>query len=764
MRSVAVGPAVALLAGAVGGIVTGLPGGALRDALPPLLAAAWASWAASDLLGRRRGAGHRRWSTACTFTLVLFAFGVCGVVLAADATERALHTTLRALLDEEHGGFVIDTLGPEGDHEPVMVRARLVEDAAPRDGFVTVRLQVREARIGGRWRAAAGGLTANVGGTLAAERAGRWRAGRVIEAPMTFSRPSRYLNAGVRDFERDLALDGTTLFASAKSGLLVQVVQQGSRADEFAAAAREHVRRAVALHVGVHSPLSGAIVTAVLIGDRTGLPDTIRDRLQAAGTYHVIAISGGNIAILAALVLLLLMACGIRGRPAAAIAIVVLGAYASIVTTGPSVWRATVMAVVYLAARVADHRTPPWHATAVAAAVMVMVQPLDIRDAGFILTFGTTAALLEGARRARRALPAHRALAWLAASLTASLAAEVALLPVAAQTFSRVTTAGLVLNLVAVPAMALVQVAGLLVSFFDGIDAVAAPAGSAAHAGALVLVESARLVEVAPWLAARVPAPGLPLIGVYYGGLAGLLLARRRMARISAGVLAAGAAALIVSGADPVRPSRVTPSAQDELRLTLFDVGQGDALLLEAPGGASLMIDAGGAPFGSGGFDIGRRVLAPALWARGLRRLDTLAVTHGDPDHLGGAPALVDDFRPSRVWEGIRVPSHEPSAALFAAAAARGATVEPRRAGESFALGGARIRVLHPPPPDWERPRVRNDDSLVLEVRYRDVALLLTGDISADVERAIVPQLTAAPIRILKVAHHGSAMEMRVNA
>ncbi len=66
------------------------------------------------------------------------------------------------------------------------------------------------------------------------------------------------------------------------------------------------------------------------------------------------------------------------------------------------------------------------------------------------------------------------------------------------------------------------------------------------------------------------------------------------------------------------------------------------------------------------------------------------------------------------------------------------------------------MRVLHPPPPDWERRRVRNDDSVVLEIVYRDVAILLTGDISADVEREILPRLTRAQTRILKVAHHGS--------
>jgi competence protein ComEC len=186
----------------------------------------------------------------------------------------------------------------------------------------------------------------------------------------------------------------------------------------------------------------------------------------------------------------------------------------------------------------------------------------------------------------------------------------------------------------------------------------------------------------------------------------------------------------------------------------MFDVGQAEALLLDA-GGTRLQIDAGGAPFG-GGLDVGGRVLAPALWARGVTRLHASLLTHGDPDHVGGAVSLLDAIGIDRLWEGIVVPAHEPSRLLRTAAAQRGVRIEPRRAGEVFALGNARVRVLHPPVPDWERPHVRNDDSVVLEVLYGDVAILLTGDVSAGIERDLAPHLTPARTRILKVAHHGS--------
>ena len=730
-------PAIALVIGAVSGVFVDLSISSLLCVMLPLAAGAAMLW------WRQR--------PGLSFALTTLVFATCGAALSTDARADALQSPIRSLLDRHIPGFAIDTPGPPAPHDPVFIRIRLTEDASSTEDVTTMRARVLAARIAGQWHMTDGGLLISVGGAASRRDGTEWVAGRTLEVAASFRRPARFLNDGVPDFERDLALDGTTLFASTKSGLLVGVREHGSAMEEAAARVRRHVRQSVSRWVGTHDPLSAALVAAVLIGDRTGLPDDVRTRLQVAGTYHVIAISGGNIVILAALCLGCLRLLGSAGRPAAAITLAMLLAYAVIVTSSASVWRATLMAAVYLTARLLDHRSPSWHAFAVTAAVVVCVRPLDVRDVGFILTFGATAALFEAARWMRAWPFASRIAAWAVASLAASVAAEAALLPVSAHVFSRVTSAGLVLNLLAVPLMGVGQVAGIVVTVADRLDPVALAAGWVAHGAALALVESARLAELLPWLSARVPPPSMLIVVVYYVALILVVAARGRVRRI-AGCAFAVTAAGIVTGVSLPRWF----DTHSRLRLTVFDVGQAEAMLLQSPGAGALLVDSGGTPFGSGGFDIGGRVLAPALWHRGVRSLHALLVTHGDPDHLGGARAVLRDFSPAYAWEGIAVPRHGPLREWLADARDRGIPVLQRVAGEEFPLGEARARILHPQAADWERPRVRNDDSVVIEVVLGDVAILLTGDIGAEIERAILPKLTAARIRILKVAHHGS--------
>ena len=736
MRSIAVLPALSLIAGVLAGLAA--PWGA-RMFLVPMAAAALVAvvgWA-------------RKWNGATTIALVA-GFAASGAANAAHARDRALETPLRRVLDGAVGGFSLASLGPGGEHPPLSMRASLVEDAAVRDGFVSLHVAVSAVQIGGRWQAVSGGAGLTVSGTASPARVSEWRAGRAIEAPVTFRRPVRYLNDGVPDFERDLALDGTTLLGSVKSGLLVEVTARGSWLDEAASRARARIRRAVDHWVGPLSPTSAALVTAVLIGDRAAIPDDVRERLQASGTYHVIAISGGNIAVFVVIVSALCRLAGLGPRGSAMLTLFVLLAYAGVVVSGPSVRRAVCVAVLYLGARAVDHRAPPWHAASMACAALLAAWPLDLRDVGFVLTFGAASALLAAADAMRRPeWPV--ASRWLLQSMGASLAVEAVLLPVQALAFGRVSLAGIVLNLVAVPAMTIAQLAGLMVLAGDLVGGGASLAAWAAHAGVTLLLSGASFVEIAPWLAGRAPPPAWSAVALYYGALAAAVHGRGRL-RTASGVVCVATAGVIVFGLPASLRGR---APADRLRVTMLDAGQAEAILLEPPGAPPILVDTGGSAFGSG-LDVGTRVVAPALWARGVTSLGTMLITHGDPDHMGGAAGVLASLRVGEAWLGIRVPRHEPGNKLLADLTSRRIAVRDLRAGGAMTHGGVRLRVLHPPEPDWARPRVRNDDSVVLEAVYGDVAILLAGDITAQVERAIAPQLTPARVRVLKVAHHGS--------
>src|SRR5207248_2965560 len=139
-----------------------------------------------------------------------------------------------------------------------------------------------------------------------------------------------------------------------------------------------------------------------------------------------------------------------------------------------------------------------------------------------------------------------------------------------------------------------------------------------------------------------------------------------------------------------------------------------------------------------------------------FRRVQTLALTHGDPDHAGGAAAIVRDFRPREVWEGIPVPRLDALARLRMDAQDAGARWANVYADDRVTIDGVDVVARHPKRAEWERQKVRNDDSLVLELRWRDLSIVLTGDIGRAVERDIASAFPPARLRIVKVPHHGS--------
>jgi competence protein ComEC len=839
---IAILPAGALIVGATLGLAAPVP------------AACWLtllmlSWIVSITAFVRRAA-------RVTLVAALIGFAMAAAALAQRATREALEPAILA----QSAAYRVDVAGNAA--MPIEIEAVIVGDAAATEFGAAFTVDVRRARVplsapapgepaapgasalpgelavpseraaaeageqarprGPAWRDSGGRVRVTVSGAPAREAAhlSAWRAGRRIRAPMLLNAPLPYRNFGTVDQEQRLALAGIRLFASIKSATLIDVIAPAPWWQEASAAARDYVRRTVLRFIGSWDTRSAAIVTAILIGDRAGLDAETESRLQRAGTYHVIAISGGNIAILVTLATTLLRLAGASPRRRAALAIPVLIIYAAIVGTGASVARATLGAVIYLIAHAMDHRSAAINILGVVAALMIALAPLEVIDPAFWLTCIATLAILVCAERIRTYLLqtlqnrvptlTHARTRWLepaVALLAATIAAESWLLPISAYAFSQMTFAGLALNFAAIPLMAIAQIAGLatlalsatallmltpLACVASFVTPLTWSAGYISHVAAYALVESARATDLFPHAALRMAPPPLWLVvTTEICGIACWLQHRpqRRLACLIAWTCALTLIAIAPpwpTGASPcATPDKSTaPASGGWLRITSLDVAQGDATLIRFPNGDTLMVDAGGSLTGT--YDLGARIVSPALWALGLRRVQTLALTHGDRDHIGGASAVISDFSVREVWEGIPVTGHPLLAALQRQAWSQGALWRSARrddqrtlalasasaeagsmpaggaaaaaAGAAAAATGVQLRVWSPPTPAWERRRVRNDDSIVLEIAYDRVSIVLPGDIGPDVERELAQRPWATGmLRILKAAHHGSA-------
>src|SRR5262249_7523104 len=190
-----------------------------------------------------------------------------------------------------------------------------------------------------------------------------------------------------------------------------------------------------------------------------------------------------------------------------------------------------------------------------------------------------------------------------------------------------------------------------------------------AHLGAAGLLQSASVLRVAPFLSYRVAPPPVLAVAMYYVAVAGWwTLWRRRVESVGsaeglrARAFRRGAVALAAISAlwILVDPRTLVGALGDgHLHATVIDVGQGDAIFVVFPRGSTLLVDAGGLSPGSS-FDVGDRVVAPVIRDAGFRRLDRVALTHGDPDHIGGAAAILTRVPARGGWGGLPGPRAPP--------------------------------------------------------------------------------------------------------
>ncbi len=493
----------------------------------------------------------------------------------------------------------------------------------------------------------------------------------------------------------------------------------------------------------------GALVRGMALGGGSLLSPEAATAFREAGIWHLLAVSGQNVTVVALAALALLVAMGVPRRPAVAAAGCVLVAYCLACDGGASVARAGVVGALALVGELRASPRDRWALLLAGLALLLAWQPRASGDPGLQLSFAAVAGIFVLAPVLSR-----WAAGWMpepvAALAGVAGAAGLATAPVLALHFGELSLVGFALNIVAVPLAAPVVVLALV---GIGLGALAPAAGVmaawAAGLGAWVLLALARLAAAVPGATVGVggrhvaPLVALAIAPALLGAWLGAIPGRGPTARQVAPLALAGV--LVVGAVWALWPRAAVASWPAHAAITALDVGQGDAILLRGPGGAAVLVDAGppGEP----------PPVADALRRHGVRRLDALVVTHGDADHAGGAAAVMDALP-----VGLLVHPPEPadgwSETMHAALRAAGAGDVPTAAvtvGARLDAPPWRLHVLWPAAP-LDAGGEANEGSVVMRAQTPGLTALLTGD----AESPVLARLPLARVDVLKVSHHGS--------
>ena len=636
----------------------------------------------------------------------------------------------------------------------------------------------------------------------------------VYHDPGVWSRADYLLNQGITSTSSVAADRVQRLGPSAPASLACRVgAWQHATASRLLAlpAAMQGLPSALRL-----TPDDAAMLAAMAAGDRTYLNRDLRVGFERTGSFHMLVVSGFHLAIVAGCIFWITRRLRLPRLPATLLTIFGSIAYALFTGFATPVQRSLWMVTLYLLGRLLYRERRPMNTIGFAALCLLAVSPRSLLDSGFQMTLlavvviaGIAAPLLQttihpyltAARDLRitaidatlrpllaqfrvllRAFAARlqaagysrlgwRVLPWtvrfalrLVELVVVSCVVELAMTLPMAVYFHRITLFALPVNLLILPLLAVLLPAALLMLFVLAVWPAAAVIP--ATAVALLLHAGVGLVHLFGSMAfgdLRIATPLPWQSAVFCALLAGAIaVALFSLSRRGPVLRTTAVAALLLAAVAATAP-RTIERPRGALLMEAIDVGQGDSLLLITPDGRTLLVDGGG--FGGGprqapqSFDIGEEVVSPTLWARGIRHLDAVALTHAHSDHMGGLPAVLRNFHPAELWVGNNppIPNYE---ALLAEAAALHVRIRSFRAGDAFPFGLTRIHVLAPFSSYRPGPDPSNDDSLVLHVAYGATSVLLEGDAEAPVEQAMLTEPGLAS-SLLKVGHHGSLTSTR---
>jgi competence protein ComEC len=601
--------------------------------------------------------------------------------------------------------------------------------------------------------------------------------------------PSGSLNPGGFDYGVYLERQGIDAIATVTGSEGVKFLESG-RAHTWWAIWNQFDRwrssiRLAALQT-IPQPALGLYV-GIIIGDRGYLDPDLRDQFMATGTVHLLSISGSHLGLVAVLIftavrwsiILLpvnwLLALSRRITPtriAAICTFLPVAGYACLAGAELATMRSLFMVAVGLSAIWLGQERRLFHALSAAAMGILLHDPQALFDISFQLSFlsvfALAAWLLWQSATELEKLPngtsfLRTCVRWGRDAVAMSGVVTLVTLPLVAYYFNQLPWLGLFTNVVAVPAMGI-----LLVPIGLGAGIWQVVVGGAMLPLASVnqwllehFVAAVRLVSTLPGGEWHVAAPSIPTMILFYGAL--LLL----WVKVGSWVfrLVAGAGVLLLLLWWAWSPRMFLDG--DHFRVTFLDVGQGDSAVVELPDGQVVLID-GGATYER--FDMGRSVVAPFLWNRGIRTIDQVIGTHPQLDHVGGLAWVVRHFIVKKYWGSGEVREELFYRRLQQSLAAQGLREVVAREGQEIVSSGpCRMLVLNPPVGEnldvllhegrLDGHRL-NNHSVVTRLTCGIHTMLFAADVERDGLSRMMPSSSQGPIDVLKVPHHGAVSSL----
>ncbi len=620
---------------------------------------------------------------------------------------------------------------------------------------------------------------------------------RVRIKRVRLKQPRNLKNPGGFDYARYLRFSGIQATGGiSKSG---QIEVLGHEPPPFYATFLERVRAAMLRQIDRNlQGETAALVKALALGERRFLSEETYETFKASGLAHLLAVSGLHLGVIAGAAFFIIYPiifkilwrwlpryahAGHARKWTAFLCLLCVLFYGMIVGLKISALRAGLMVFFYLAAILLNRNNTLFQAFLLAAFAILLCNPQAVVSAGFQLSFSAVLFILLALKfvdsmkvdPVDRMGERSRFYRFFYGTAVISLAAYLGTLPFLIFHFHQISLIGVLANLVAVPFTSIVLpplMAALAVGLvWEGLGDLLLLVLSGPLS---LLLLSCKVLASFPYASAFVPTPPKAWLPVYYFlvlGVPWFIYENHRLAivgsdakqKLKQNYLAAGLTLSLVMAVVWLVWPRFPDWKPRLLTVAVLDVGQGESIFIEFPDRQTLLVDGGG--FYKNSLDVGKAVLAPFLWDRGIRKLDYILATHSDQDHISGLESLVRFF-PVGHYLDLEGRSRDPRIfEMGEEARRRGIPQVFAKAGGALQFGEVHITPLHPNPDFIKRRfgkrkkskyKISNNRSVVLRIDYKKFSMLLAADVEREAEEYLLERGAPLDVDVLKAPHHGS--------